>query len=41
MIVERVKEEVEKARRYGTRSGKPIDRPRAKPGKDFDKYFAK
>jgi DNA invertase Pin-like site-specific DNA recombinase len=39
LIVERVREGVEKAKRYGTRSGKPIGRPVHKLPKDFEKYY--
>lgn len=41
MIVERVHEGMEKAKRFGTRSGKPIGRPRLDPPKGFEKYYAK
>lgn len=39
LIIERVQEGMEKAKRYGTRSGKPIGRPPAELPKDFEKYY--
>ena len=39
--VERVREGIEKAKLYGTRSGNPIGRPRMALPKDFIKYYKK
>jgi len=39
--VERVREGIEKAKLYGTRSGNPIGRPRMELPKDFIKYYKK
>lgn len=41
MLVDRVKEGMEKARRYGTRSGKPIGRPAPELPKAFYRYYEK
>lgn len=41
LIVERVREGVEKAKIYGTKSGKPIGRPERTLPKDFEKYYSK
>jgi DNA invertase Pin-like site-specific DNA recombinase len=41
MIVDRVREGVEKAKRFGTKTGKPFGRPQAEQPKDFDKYYKK
>jgi DNA invertase Pin-like site-specific DNA recombinase len=41
VIVERVKEGIEKAKRYGTKSGKAIGRPERTLPKDFEKYYLK
>lgn len=41
LIVDRVREGVEKAKIYGTRSGKPIGRPERQIPKDFEKYYKK
>jgi DNA invertase Pin-like site-specific DNA recombinase len=41
LIVERVKEGIEKAKEYGTKSGKPIGRPERELPKDFKKYYTK
>jgi len=41
IIVSRVKEGIEKAKRYGTKSGVPIVRLVATLPKDFDKYYKK
>ena len=38
-IVERVREGVEKAKRYGTKSGKPFGRPEPELPVTFDKYY--
>lgn len=40
-IVEKVKEGIEKAKVYGTRSGNPIGRPGVELPKDFKKYYQK
>lgn len=40
-IVERVREGIAKAKKFGTRSGIPIGRPPAKLPKDFQKYYEK
>jgi DNA invertase Pin-like site-specific DNA recombinase len=39
LIVDRVREGMEKARRFGTKSGKPIGKPRAELPKDHERYF--
>ena len=41
LIVERVKEGIEKAKKFGTRSGQPIGRPQRTLPKDFEKYYKK
>lgn len=41
LIVERVKEGIEKAKRYGTKSGKALGRPAREIPKDFEKYYKK
>jgi DNA invertase Pin-like site-specific DNA recombinase len=41
LIVDRVKEGIEKAKIYGTKSGKPIGRPERTLPKDFEKYYVK
>jgi len=41
IIVDRVKEGIQKARIYGTKSGKPIGRPERVLPKDFEKYYIK
>jgi DNA invertase Pin-like site-specific DNA recombinase len=41
LTVERVKEGIEKAKTFGTRSGKPIGRPERELPKDFKKYYTK
>lgn len=41
MIVERVREGVQKAKIYGTKSGQPIGRPERTLPKDFEKYYKK
>jgi len=41
LIVERVKEGMQKAKMHGTRSGKPIGRPAPELPKDFKKYYDK
>jgi DNA invertase Pin-like site-specific DNA recombinase len=41
LTVERVKEGIEKAKTFGTKSGKPIGRPERELPKDFKKYYAK
>lgn len=41
LIVERIKEGIEKTRRYGTRTGKPIGRPPRTLPKNFEKYYRK
>lgn len=41
LIVDRVREGVEKAKIYGTKSGKPIGRPERTISKDFEKYYKK
>jgi len=41
IIVERVREGMAKAKRYGTKSGRPIGRPEPKLPKDFDRYYPK
>jgi len=41
LIVERVKEGLEKAKKHGTKSGKAIGRPLSELPKDFEKYYAK
>lgn len=41
LIVERVKEGIEKAKIYGTKSGKPFGRPKVELPKDFIKYYTK
>ena len=40
MIVERVNEGIEKAKRYGTKSGKPIGRPERTLPKNFEKILS-
>lgn len=40
LIVDRVYEGIEKARRYGTKSGNPIGRPPPELPKDFVKYYS-
>lgn len=40
-IVSRVKEGIQKAQKYGTKSGKPIGRPSVDLPKDFNKYYQK
>jgi DNA invertase Pin-like site-specific DNA recombinase len=39
IIVERVKEGIQKAKEYGTKSGKPIGHPGIQLHKDFEKYY--
>jgi len=39
LIVDRVREGMQKAQIHGTRSGKPIGRPERDLPKDFDKYY--
>lgn len=39
LIVDRVREGIEKAKIYGTKSGKPIGRPERAVPKDFEKYY--
>lgn len=39
LIIERVKEGIEKAKIYGTRSGKPIGRPERTLPDNFEKYY--
>ncbi|HEY5563220.1 MAG TPA: recombinase family protein [Clostridiaceae bacterium] len=41
LIVERVKEGIEKAKIYGTRSGNSIGRPKRALPKNFEKYYIK
>lgn len=41
LIVERVKEGIEKAKTHGTKSGNPIGRPERTLPKDFKKYYKK
>ena len=41
LIVERVREGIEKAKIYGTKSGRPIGRPERELPKDFEKYYKK
>lgn len=41
IIVDRVNEGIQKARIYGTKSGKPIGRPERVLPKDFEKYYTK
>lgn len=41
LIVERVREGIEKAKRFGTKSGLAIGRPERKPPKEFEKYYRK
>lgn len=41
LIVERVREGVEKAQKFGTKSGRPIGRPEPELPKDFSKYYEK
>lgn len=41
LIVERVREGMEKAKRYGTKSGKPIGRPMPQLPADFPKWYKK
>jgi DNA invertase Pin-like site-specific DNA recombinase len=41
LIVERVKEGIEKAKKFGTKSGQPIGRPKRTFTKDFVKYYKK
>lgn len=39
LIVDRVKEGIEKAKEHGTKSGKPIGRPERTLPKNFEKYY--
>lgn len=39
MIVDRVNEGIEKAKQFGTKSGKPIGRPERELPKNFEKYY--
>lgn len=41
LIVERVKEGIEKAQKYGTKSGNPIGRPERTLPDNFEKYYKK
>ena len=41
IIVERVREGMQKAKIYGTKSANPIGRPSTKLPKDFTKYYKK
>lgn len=41
LIVERVREGIEKAKKFGTKSGHPIGRPERTLPKEFDKYYSK
>ena len=41
MIVDRVNEGIEKAKQFGTKSGKPIGRPERELPKNFEKYYPK
>ena len=41
IIVDRVKEGLEKAKQYGTKSGRAIGRPERTLPKDFEKYYKK
>jgi DNA invertase Pin-like site-specific DNA recombinase len=41
ITVERVKEGIEKARKFGTKSGLPIGRPKRNLPKEFKKYYTK
>lgn len=41
ILVDRVREGVEKARRFGTKSGKKIGRPEPELPQDFEKYYNK
>jgi DNA invertase Pin-like site-specific DNA recombinase len=41
LIVSRTLEGIEKAKRFGTKSGKPIGRPERTLPKDFEKYYKK
>lgn len=41
IIVDRVKEGIQKARLHGTKSGKPIGRPERVLPKDFKKYYTR
>ena len=39
LTVERIREGMAKARRYGTRSGRPVGRPPRKTPASFNKYY--
>jgi DNA invertase Pin-like site-specific DNA recombinase len=41
LIVERVREGIEKAKKFGTKSGQPIGRPKRTLPKEFIKYYKK
>jgi DNA invertase Pin-like site-specific DNA recombinase len=41
LIVERVKEGIEKAKKFGTKSGQPIGRPKRTFTKEFVRYYKK
>ncbi len=41
LIVERVREGMDKAKKYGTKSGKDIGRPERTLPKEFEKYYAR
>lgn len=41
ITIERVKEGIEKARKFGTKSGLPIGRPKRNLPKEFKKYYTK
>ena len=41
LIVERVREGIEKAKKFGTKSGQPIGRPKRTFTKEFVKYYKK
>lgn len=41
MIVDRVNEGIEKAKQFGTKSGKPIGRPERELPKNFERYYPK
>jgi len=41
LIVERVREGIEKAKKFGTKSGHPIGRPKRILPKEFEKYYKK
>jgi len=39
LIVERIREGIVKAKKYGTKTGRPIGRPERTLPKDFTKYY--